>query len=55
MLARCLEAGLALGLTLDYADWRARLADRPQARALTTSLVWRFVDSAGSSIAALPV
>jgi Domain of unknown function (DUF4132) len=54
MLARCLEAGLALGMTLDYEDWRARLVEHPQARALTASLVWRFIDPAGGAIAALP-
>jgi len=55
MLARCLEAGLALGMTLDYEAWRARLAEHPQARTLAASLVWRFLDPAGSGIAALPV
>ena len=44
-LARSLEAGFALGMALDYEDWRARLAERPQAKALTASLVWRFLDS----------
>jgi hypothetical protein len=54
-LARRLEAGLALGMTLDYEDWRARLAEHPQARTLTASLVWRFLDPAGGGVAALPV
>jgi hypothetical protein len=55
MLARCLEAGVALGMTLDYEDWRVRLAARPQARALTASLVWCFLDPAGGGVVALPV
>jgi hypothetical protein len=55
MLARCLEAGLALGMTLNYEDWLVRLAEHPQARALTASLVWRLVDMAGGSIAVLSV
>jgi hypothetical protein len=55
MVARCLEGGLALGMTLDYQDWRARLAERPEARALTASLVWRFIDPAGGGVVALPV
>ena len=55
-LARCLEAGLALGMTLDYEDWRVgKLGEHPQARTLTASLVWRFVDPAGDGIAALPI
>jgi hypothetical protein len=54
-LARCLEAGLALAMTLDYEDWRIRLAEHPQAKALTASLVWRILDPAGGSIAVLPV
>jgi hypothetical protein len=54
-LARCLEGGLALGMTLDYADWRARLGEHPQARTLAASLVWRFLDPAGGAVAALPV
>jgi Domain of unknown function (DUF4132) len=54
-LARSLEAGFALGMALDYEDWRARLAEHPQARALTASLVWRFLDPAGGAVAALPV
>jgi Domain of unknown function (DUF4132) len=55
MPARCLEAGLALGMTLDYEDWRARLAEHPQARALTASFVWRFLDRVGDDISLLPV
>jgi hypothetical protein len=55
MIARCLEGGLALGMTLDYHDWRAKLADRPEAKALTAALVWRFLAPDGSSVAALPV
>jgi hypothetical protein len=55
MVARCLEGGLALGMTLDYQDWRARLANRPETRALSASLVWRFIDPAGGAVAALPV
>jgi hypothetical protein len=55
MMARCLEAGLSLGMTLDYEDWRVRPAEHPQARTLTASLVWRFLDPARSAIAALPV
>jgi hypothetical protein len=55
MIARCLEGGLALGMTLDYQDWRAKLADRPEARALTAALIWRFLTPDGSGVAALPV
>jgi hypothetical protein len=54
-LARCLEAGLATGMALDYEDWRVRLAEHPYARALTASLVWRIIDPAGSSVAVLPL
>jgi hypothetical protein len=54
-LARCLEAGLAVGMELDYEDWRARLAEHPYARALAASLVWRMLDPEGSSVAVLPV
>ena len=55
MVTRCLEGGLALGMTLDYQDWRVRLAERPEARALTASLVWRFLAPDGGVIAALAI
>ena len=54
-LARCLEAGLALGLTLNAEDWRTRLAEHPQARTLAASLVWRFLDAAADGVAVIPV
>jgi hypothetical protein len=54
-LTRCLEAGLALGMTLAYEDWRSRLWEHPQARALAASLVWRFVEPDGGALSALPV
>jgi hypothetical protein len=54
-IARCLEAGFALGMELDYEDWRVRLAEHPQIRALAASLVWRILDPAGSRNAVLPM
>jgi Domain of unknown function (DUF4132) len=54
-LTRCLEAGLALRMVLNYDDWRARLATHTQAKNLTGSLVWRMFDATGSSVTALPV
>jgi hypothetical protein len=53
-LARCLEAGLAFRMVLDYAAWRVRLADHPQAKTLASSLVWRILDAEGRSTAVLP-
>jgi hypothetical protein len=43
-LARCLEASLATGMVLGYADWRSRLAEHPQAKMLAGALVWRMGD-----------
>lgn len=54
-LARCLEAGLALLMVLNYDDWRARLAEHPQAKTLAASLVWRVLDADGAGVAVLPV
>ena len=54
-LVRCLEASLALGLTMDYGDWCSRLAIHPQIRTLTGALVWRLSEGAGESVSVLPV
>jgi hypothetical protein len=54
-IARCLEAGFALGMDHDYEDWRVRLAEHPQIRALAAALVWRILDPAGSRNAVLPM
>jgi hypothetical protein len=54
-LAHALEGGLALRMELAYDDWRSRLADRPQAKNLAASLVWRFLDADGGNLVVLPV
>ena len=54
-LTRCLEAGLALGMTLSYEDWLVRLAGHAQAKGLAGSLVWRILDSDGGGAAVLPI
>jgi hypothetical protein len=53
-LSRCLEAGLALRMVLDYEDWRIRLAEHPQAKALAGKLVWRILDASDESVSVLP-
>jgi hypothetical protein len=52
-LSHCLEAGLALGMELTFEDWRVRLAEHAQAKALARSLVWRILDKTGGGQAAL--
>jgi hypothetical protein len=53
-LSHCLEAGVALGMELTLDDWRIRLAEHAQARALAGSLVWRIRDGAGHGATVLP-
>ena len=53
-LARCLEGGFALGMTLEYDSWWTRLAGHPQAKTLAASLVWRLLDADGAGTAVLP-
>jgi hypothetical protein len=53
-LTRCLEGGLALGLTLHYDEWDARLASHAQAQALTKTLLWTIVDTTGRRTTVLP-
>lgn len=55
VLTRCLEAGLVTRMVLGYDDWRARLAEHAQVKALAASLVWRLIDEDGGTIAVLPV
>ncbi|WP_189047765.1 DUF4132 domain-containing protein [Aliidongia dinghuensis] len=54
-LTRCLEAGLALSMVLDYDDWRVRLAEHASLKALTGTLVWRILGATSGSTAVLPV
>jgi hypothetical protein len=54
-LTRCLEASLAVGLALDYGDWRTRLTTLPQVKNLTGSLVWRLCDAGGNHATVLPM
>jgi hypothetical protein len=53
-LTRSLEGGLATGMTLNYDDWRVRLAEHARAETLAASLVWRIQGAAGSGVSVVP-
>jgi hypothetical protein len=53
-LTRSLEGGLATGMALSYDDWRMRLAEHTQVKALAASLVWRIQCGPGVDLSFVP-
>jgi Domain of unknown function (DUF4132) len=53
-LTRSLEGGLATAMALSYDDWRTRLAEHVQVKALAASLVWRIQGPSGVGMPFVP-